>query len=282
MKTKAGYPAFVLSSGLIEMNCLKILITSVCFLFAIELFADSIEILENGTPEQKIEIIYHMGYSGSVRGFWYFVKYLDYLPNGNESTDSIRMREAAAEALGRIEYEPAVKYLIERYEKEKQNKVKIKIIFALSFYNDEKAIPVIKNALASSDGDLRFEALTTAAKYKNSVFQSFLQSDFANSKDHLIKCASAYGMYLLIPDKQYLDFLVTGLKERSPETRYWCAHYLRLIGEVSAIPHLISALKIENKYWVKNEMEFTVYSLRDMQSETENANRDAQFEFLIH
>ncbi|MBN1501730.1 MAG: HEAT repeat domain-containing protein [Spirochaetes bacterium] len=258
------------------------LLLSVLIFPSAGLGADSVEILENGTPEQKIEMIYNMGYARSKRGFWYFVKYLDYLPNGNESPDSIKMREASAEALGRIEYEPAVKYLIARYEKETQIKVKIKIIFALSFYRDEKSFPVIKNALSSKDPDLRFEALITASKYENPEFKSFLETGYSESKDIPARCASAYGLYMLDKEKQYLDFIISGLKERSPEARYWAAHYLRLIGEVSVMPHIINALKVENKYWVRNELELAAYSLRDKEREIEESERNTRFDFLVN
>ena len=85
-----------------------------------------LEVLADGPLEKKTEAMLHMGYAGNKSGFWYYVKYLNYSQKENDSHDIVMARCAAAEALGRIKDDRAIKYLTERFSVEKNDTVRRK------------------------------------------------------------------------------------------------------------------------------------------------------------
>lgn len=253
-------------------------------LLPVVIFAeDYIDTLNNGTPRQKVEAMYQLGYAGNKKAFWYCVKYLSYIPNKNDSVDAVKVREASAEALGRIKDKRAVKYLIRQYRSEKVLSVKRKIIFALSFYKDDTAIPIIKEALTIKEEGMHFEALLAAAKYQKNDFKSLLLSEFSNSKSILNKTTAAYGLLLLEPNtSDYKNYLIESLKDEEPSVRYWAVHYIRLLKMIDAEKAIIKALEIENIFWVENEMDLTLQVIYYEKYEQRKKNQYSEYEFILN
>lgn len=265
------------------MEMKKIFIYIILIVFTFSLFAISqLEILKDGTPEQKIEAMYHLAYSKNKKGYWYFLKYLDYYPNNNESPTSIRMREAAAYALGRIEYKPGVEFLINRYNKEKVSSVKEKIVYALSFYDTEESNKVILEAIDSKNRDVQFEALIAASRISSKDFSPKLKSVFDNSNDPSFKAVASYGLFKITKEESYVKYLVSGLKNKNPITRYWSAHYISELKHTAALQQLVIAYRIENKYWVRNEMEHAIDSLHYALKARREYNRYKKYEFIMN
>ena len=151
-----------------------------------------LDVLADGPLEKKSEAMLHMGYAGNKAGFWYYVKYLNYSQKEDDSRDIIQCRCAAAEALGRIKDERALKYLIERYGKEKNNLVKTKLLFALSFYKNPEIIPVLSDALDSDSDNVKFQALLTSAVSGDSTLSGKVESVKNASKDTAFISAAAF------------------------------------------------------------------------------------------
>lgn len=250
-----------------------------------EINADNyMNILKYGTPRQKAEAMYQLGYAGNKKAFWFYVKYLSYLPNNSDGVDAVKVREAAAEALGRIKDPRSVKYLIERYDKEKVFSVKKRIVFALSFYRDKRAYPVIENAASSEDEFLHFEGVLTAAKYAVDEFKDILLKEY-NEKEApaVLKTTAAFGLIQIEKNNDdYKQYLIDSLKNKEQSVRYWAAFYIRQLKMTEAEKFLIKALEIENVFWVENEMKLAlqvIYYEKDRIKKKKNYNA---YEFILN
>jgi HEAT repeat protein len=243
--------------------------------------ADFMEILARGPHEKRVEAMYHMAYAGSKRGFWYYVKYLDYSPGEDGARLGEEFRMAAAEALGRIKDKRAIPYLLKRYKKETRPAVKRRILFALSFYNTKEVIPVVQEGLQDADEDVRFEAIKTAAINNDPATVPQLKEIFAQTKVKVTRYAAAYALINLTEkDDEYTAVLKKTLTQKDPLIRYWGAYFLSRTDKIEAIYDLVRALEIENTFWVRKEMELSLMSLRAYRLQL-NLKQDATgYEFL--
>ncbi len=235
--------------------------------------------LKDGSIEQRIKAIYSLGYAKSKAGFWYYVKYLNYQPDQGELT-AVLCRSAAAEALGRIKDKRAIKFLIERYKKEKNDSVKERIVFAFGFYTDPQLIPLVKSALNSKNKDLKTQAILTAAKMNEKSFLPEIKQIFNTEKDVAVQCTAAFAAIRY--DKEYEKYAAK-LKEylinKDPFVRLCAAEYLALSAQISAISDLQRAIKIENKEWVKENMQLSLYRLLELKKII-NEGSGGEFDFI--
>ncbi len=239
------------------------LLVVILLLLTSDAFAeDFLKTLEDGSVEEKIEAMYNTGYAGNKAVFWYFVKYLSYTPKNGDNQLAIRCREAAAEGLGRINDKRAIPYLIEQYKKEKNIAVKRKIMFAFRRYRDAEIIPLVEDAISSSDPDLRFQGVMTASFSNNEDYAVKVSQLLENEKDSTVKLAGIYCLANIGSDfDNNFSQLLKALHQKEPELRYWAAQFIRVIDNPKGIDDLVKALEIENKIWVRNEMELALSTL---------------------
>ena len=116
---------------------MKINICKLCMcMFIIGLFPAAawsnpvMEYFKTGSREKQIFAMHYFSYSKNKRCFWYLVKNLNRsFDKEDKNTWGPKFRSVAAESLGRLSDERAVPFLIKRYKKEKNLKVKKSIIF---------------------------------------------------------------------------------------------------------------------------------------------------------
>lgn len=220
--------------------------------------ANSLEILQNGTINEKIILMQEMGYAGNKTGFWLFVKYLNFESEGADEITASKCRQAAAEALGRIRDDRAVPYLVERYGKEKNINVKRSIMFAFRFYSDESIKEAIIDGISTEDEDLQFQAVLAAEENDDASVTGEIEKLYQSTKQGDIRATCAYILYKKNEEEKYYNFLLTSLTDRSPDTRYWSAHYLGELKIFSSTSSLIKAIEIESVKWVKRKMEDSI------------------------
>ncbi len=249
----------------------KIVITVVCFVTGSMLFLRDgklmanpyMEILKAGTHEQKIEAMLHLGYAGNKKAFWYLVKNLNAeaeVGRGSERMEFLRC--AAAEALGRLRDERAVRFLVERYNKEKSLQVKAAVVFALGLLKHGEGVPVIENALGSGIDRLVIQSLQAAARSGNSGFVPRIKEIVRNSDDKRIKLAGIYALIMLNDSvAENMKLLNQGLLDRDPVTRFWTASYIAEAGKVEGLQPLVKAREIEGIDWVRREIDSGIYRL---------------------
>jgi HEAT repeat protein len=213
-----------------------------------------------GSPEQVIEALNQLSYAGHKSMFWNYVKYLDYTAGEDKGgTAAYRVRKAAAEALGRLKDDRAVSHLVERFKKEKNNQVKAAILYGLSFYRSASANPLIDESLASPDDDIRYHAMMTAVTVERKEAISKIKNLFNNEKDAALKITECYALYALGDSPaENKKLLSEGLKDRDPVVRYRAADYIARLKIDSVVDDVIKALEIENRWWVRVEMDRTV------------------------
>ncbi len=253
------------------------------FIFTELLIAsDYIEMLKSGTWEQRITAMYTLGYSGNKKAFWYLVKYLDQSFQSENQTLAVRVRQAAAISLGRLKDERAVPYLVERYKKEDNADVKRAIIFALRFFKPTpEAITVVKQGLADSNKDIKWEALMVSSIYCDSSLSGEI-SQLAQSDDPEIKVITAYIQYMLNQNKPENEALMRkSLAHKSPLVRYWASHFLTKSLGTPALEDIMKALEIESVWWVANEMENSVYILSRKKFNEEMVEQLGSFRFVV-
>jgi HEAT repeat protein len=225
--------------------------------------ADYFHWLKHGTWKQRVHAMYHLGYSGYKPSFWLFVEYLDKeFEEPNDSRLGVRVRQAAAVGLGKLEDERAVPYLVERYKKETKPKVRKSIIFALSFYNTKSMVEIIQMGLKDESQEVRWEALQTASSMSDDAPVNAVSQFAAGNKNPSVKIIAAYVLYVSGQEKQKnRDILLNGLEHKNPEVRYWATHYAARALGVEALDPIIRASEIESVYWVMKEMDDNIYTL---------------------
>lgn len=263
---------------------MKNYIILILFFFSLNLFAfDQLRILESGTLEQKTEAMLHLGYARNKKVFWYCVKYLDYSLKDEDPPQIIRLREAAAEALGRLKDERAVKYLVNRWKVEKNIRVKRKIMYALSFYRNEAMDELINEGLQSDNTDLQFETLLTCAHYNKKELADSIASVYKESENDVIKAAASFTLIQLGSDQQtHTDNLKESLTSKDPELRYWAAHFLGASRRLDALSDLSKALEIENRSWVRQEMQQSIIILHVYRAELKKAAEYNKYEKILN
>jgi HEAT repeat protein len=233
--------------------------------------------LTNGaSAEQLIESLKYFSYWGSKSNFWYYVKYLDYSAGENGGTDaSTFVRKAAAEALGRIKDERSVPFLIARYKKEKKDSVKASIVYALGFYKNADSQSIVEESLASSDEDIRYQGMMTAVTLGKKEVAPKIRAIFNSEKDEGAKVVESYALLALGDDVEgNTKFLVAGLRSQDPIVRFRSTDCLARLKLDSAIEEMVKAFEIENRWWVRVEMDRTLailYGERRRKSEEAQA-----------
>ncbi|MGL4368136.1 MAG: HEAT repeat domain-containing protein, partial [Spirochaetota bacterium] len=182
------------------------------------------------------------------------------------------VRKAAAEALGRTKDERAVKHLVERYGKEKRLEVKESIVFGLSFHSAPEVLPVIQDALSSAEASLRYQGIMAAVAYGKKDTVAAIKGIFSSEKDDAEKMTAAFALYMLGDEKESRRaFMVNGLESQDPVTRFRAVDYIGRAGLEDAAGEIIKAREIENKWWIRTEMDRTLSILygvrRDKQLE---------------
>ncbi len=253
------------------------------FSFSILFTSEFINTLENGTIEEKIEAMNHLGYSKNKKSFWYLVKYLDFSPGENDTQRSIECRKAAAEALGRIQDDRAVSYLVERWEKEESPLVKEKIIFALKYYKDEKIAQILTEGLADENPGILFQSCITAAHYRDDSLTANVRNVFTSTEDETIKTAAAFALIMLNDEgNEPKKYLADALSSESPWQRYWAAHFIADARLTDLIPELEKCLEIENKHWVQLECERSIVILRTELSRQRRISETRAYQQIIN
>jgi hypothetical protein len=228
------------------------------------LFADFsryIDIVRNGgSPEQVAESLNQLSYAGYKPLFWNYVKYLEYTAGESDGgTGASLVRKAAAEALGRLNDDRAVKYLVDRYAVEKNVQVKASILYGLGFYRDAGIGPVIDDGLSSADENIRYHAMMAAVSSGKKDSAAKIRKLFAEEKDPAMKMTESFALYSLGDDqKANGKFLTDGLKDKDPVARYRSVDYISRLKLDSAADEVVRAMEIENKWWVRVEMDKTL------------------------
>ncbi|MGQ9842120.1 MAG: HEAT repeat domain-containing protein [Spirochaetota bacterium] len=253
------------------------------FVFTEILLANNyIEMLKNGTWEQRITAMYTLGYSGNKKAFWYLVKYLDQSFESANQGLAVRVRQAAAISLGRLKDDRAIPYLVERYKKEDNIEVKRAIMFALRFFKPTaEATTVVKQGLADSNKDIKWEALMVSSIYcDNSISGEIAQ--LSNTDDPEIKVITAYIQYMLNQNKPENEAIMRkSLSHKSSLVRYWAAHFLTQSIGTAALEDIMKALEIESVWWVANEMENNIYILSRKKFNEEMVEQLGSFRFVV-
>ncbi|MBP9022389.1 MAG: HEAT repeat domain-containing protein [Spirochaetes bacterium] len=240
-----------------------------------------LEVLADGPLEKKTEAMLHMGYAGNKSGFWYYVKYLNYSQKENDSHDIVMARCAAAEALGRIKDDRAIKYLTERFSVEKSDTVKAKILFALSFYKSPDIIHVLSSALDSENENVKFQAILTSSVSGDTSLAGKIENVKNTSKDTAFTSAAAFFLANNNIDRdKNVQMLKDLLKDINPDARFWSARNLSLLDETSAIPDLVRAAEIENKYWAAIEIDMALNHLYFVKREKRSRRLSEQTDFV--
>ena len=233
------------------------------------------------STDQIIEAMYQLSYYGNSTCFWDFVKYLNYTSAEDEGSRAPQIRKAAAEALGRTKDERAVKYLVERYAKEKKDEVKSSIIFGLSFHGAPEILPVIQDGLASKDENVKHQALMAAVRYGKNDTVASIKGIFANEKDASMKMTASYALYMLNDDKDgNKKYLTAGLKSEDPVLRFRSADYIGRAGIEESGGEIIKAMEIENKWWVRTEMDRALNLLYEVRKQKRIGEEAEAYKFL--
>ena len=231
--------------------------------------------------DQIIEAMYQLSYYGNRSCFWDFVKYLNYTSGEAEGSNAPLVRRAAAEALGRSKDDRGVQYLVERYGKEKNDTVKVSIIFGLGFHAVPEIVPVIKNALGSGNVDVRYQAVLAAERSKSKEVIPDIRAIHASDSDDTMKMVSAFALYSFGEDRAANEkYLSAGLRSPDPLVRYRAADYIGRAGIDSAAPEVIRAIEIENKWWVKSELDRAMDRIYEVKKKKRDAEAAEGFKFL--
>ena len=243
---------------------------------------DYIEILKNGTWEQRITAMYTTGYSGNKKAFWYLVKYLNQTFESDNQNLAVRVRQAAAISLGRLRDERAIPYLAERYKKEENSEVKRAILFAFRFFKpSHESIAVVKQGLTDTNKDIQWEALMVASIYCDSSLSSEILQ-LAKNDDPEMKVITAYINYMLKQNQADNEaIMLQSLTNTNPTVRYWASHFLTKSVGTKALGDIMKALEIESVWWVANEMEDNIYILARKKFNEEMVEQLGSFRFVI-
>lgn len=245
---------------------------------------DYLDQLKNGTIEEKIEAMHHLGYSRSKQAFWYYVKYLNFNPAERESSRTIQCRAAAAKALGRMRDDRAVFHLIERWEKEQNPVVQTQIMYAFSYYRDDSIADIIAEGLSSENENIVFQSLLTSARYRDPVLTEKVRPLFDDSDDGIIKTAAAYAMAVLAEEQQdtYIEYLSDSLDDVSPWRRYWSIRFVTEARIISLLPEIEDLLEIENRNWIRRQGERAVVILRNEKRRKKKLSENKVYENIVN
>jgi len=227
--------------------------------------------LESGSYEEKIAAMYFYGYSRNKKAFWYMVKNLEVetgIERGMELGE--RVRTSAAESLGRLGDERAVPFLVGRYRLEKSDPVRKSILSALSRFRGAEISQAVSDSLSSGNADVRNEALVTAAMIGDKGLVPQIKAITFKEGDTRTKYSVCFALVKLGDDPEKNSGLFrSGLKEKDPSTRFWCAYYLSLTDRTEFISDIIAAVEIENHEWVKKQMETAIVALSEIKKKRE-------------
>lgn len=231
--------------------------------------------------DQIIEALYQLSYYGNKSCFWDFVKYLNYTSGESEGSNAPLVRKAAAEALGRSKDARGVPHLIERYGKEKNDKVKMSIVFGLSFHSDPAIVPVIKDALASPDADLRYQGVLAAEKTGAKELVPAIKEIRASDRDDTMRLVAAFALYSFGEDRPSQEkYLTDALRNQDPLVRCRAADYIGRAGIDSAAGEVIKAIEVENKWWVKTELDRAMDRIYEVKKKKRDAEAEESWKFL--
>lgn len=233
------------------------------------------------STDQIIEALYQLSYYGNKSCFWDFVKYLNYTSGEGEGSNAPLVRRAAAEALGRSKDPRGVPHLVERYGKEKNDQVKMSIVFGLSFHSEPSIIPVIKDAIASQNADLRYQGVLAAEKTGAKDLTPAIKEIRASDKDDTMRLVAAYALYSFGEDRPSQEkYLTDALKSSDPLMRCRAADYIGRAGIDSAAGEVIKAIEIENKWWVKTELDRAMDRIYEVKKKKRDAEAEESWKFL--
>jgi HEAT repeat protein len=218
------------------------------------------EILRTGgSNEQVVDALSHLSYAGNLSSFWNYVRYLDYEAGESEGGNAYTVRKAAAEALGRIKDERSVPILIERFKKEKVDAVRAAILHSLEFYPKADSSAVLSEGLSSPNEECRFRAMMSAAILVRKDLLGQIKSMLSTEKDEPMKLTISYALMALGDDIDgNRKALIAGLNSKDPVVRYRAADYIGRLKVVQAASDVARAIEIENRYWVRAELDRTL------------------------
>ncbi len=225
--------------------------------------ADYFHWLKHGSWEQRVHAMYHLGYSGYKPSFWLLVEYLNKeFEEPNDSRLGVRVRQAAATALGKLKDDRAVQHLVERYKKEKKPRVRKAILFSLGFYDKQQIAEIVQSGLKDDSPEVQWEALQTASSLGDKAPVGAVQQFASSNDDPGVEIIASYVLYESGQEKEKnRDVMLNGLKNKDPEVRYWATHYAAKALGVEALDPIIRASEIESVYWVMKEMDDSIYRL---------------------
>jgi hypothetical protein len=258
-------------------NCVLFILFFISSIYASEFIKD----MESGTIEEKIEAMHQLGYSKNKKSFWYLVKYLSFKPHETDSERTIQARMAAAEALGRLQDERAVDYLIEAWKTEENEMVKEKIMFAFRYYKNESIKEIIKEGLQDQNLSIVFQTLLSAAHYRDESLTENITAVFNETEDEIVKTAAAYSIMKIKDDDTAQNYLRDSLKSDKPWRRYWASYFIADARLVTLLSDILKSLEIENVVWVEREMERTVVVLRNERKIQSRLRRNRELNSMV-
>jgi hypothetical protein len=219
--------------------------------------ADYLDILQNGgSIEEVVNALGELSYAGSRKPFWSYVRYLNYEAGESEGGRAYVVRRAAAEALGRIRDDRSITPLIERFKKEKNDSVRAGILYGLMFYPQAESSPLFAEGLSSQSEDVRFTALISIAACGRKDLVSKIKPLLESEKEETMKLSAAYALYMLGEEKSInRGKCIRGLASVDPSVRFRAADLIGRAKIDDAINDIVKAIEIENRYWVRIEMD---------------------------
>jgi HEAT repeat protein len=242
------------------------------------------EILQSGgSNEQVVEAIYQLSYAGNITSFWNYVKYLNYEAGESEGGGSaFLVRRAAAEALGRIRDERSIPHLVERLKNEKHDAVRASIMYALGFYPKAESSAYLSEGLSSQNEEVRYRAIMSAAGLGRKELVPAIRALYAQEKDEPMRLTIAYALYTLEDDRDTnRKLFIAGLRNRDPVVRFRAADYIGRARIDSAISEVVRAIDIENRYWVRIELDYTLAILYEERRRKREAEESAVLDRIV-
>jgi HEAT repeat protein len=224
--------------------------------------------------DQIIEALYQLSYYGNKSCFWDYVKYLNFTAGEDEGSSAPQIRKAAAEALGRSKDDRGVQYLVERFGKEKNDSVKASIVFGLSFHQSPEVLPVVQSGLSSVSEELRYQSIVSAVRIAAKDTIPALKKILSTDTDDM-RIAAAWALYSLGDDAETnKKMLIAGLRSPEPVIRFRSADFIGRAGIEDASGELVKALEIENRWWVKAELDRSLNLIYEVKRKKRDAEED--------
>lgn len=263
------------------MNIRNILVIVLIISAAQYARADYLDVLQNGgSIEEVVDALGELSYAGSRKPFWNYVRYLNYEAGESEGGRAYMVRRAAAEALGRVRDDRAIAPLMDRFKKEKNDSVRAGIIYGLMFYPQAESSPLIAEGLSSQSEEVRFTALICAATLGRKDLIPRIKPLLESEKDVPMKLTASYSLFMLGDDTvANRARCVKGLSSDDPSVRFRAADMIGRAKMDDAIPDIMKAMEIENRYWVREAMDHALtilyYERKRKREEAENASYGA-------